>query len=93
MLYMSIYTNIYICIYKHIYAIYEHIYKYIYKHIHMPYMYILIYICTIQINDINYIVYMWSLIPNKYLMKRIAIVIILHHGKGKHEIPLGQRVM
>lgn len=81
------------------YAIYEHIYKYmyiqanIYISIYLCHIRIYSYICTIQINDINYIVYMWSLIPNKYLMKRIAIVIILHHGKGKHKIPLGQRVM
>lgn len=35
--------------------------------------------------------YVWNLIPSKYLMERIAIVIILHCGKGKGEISLSQR--
>lgn len=42
--------------------------------------------------SLDYIVYVWNLVPSKYLMKRTALLIILHHGKGKGEISSGQKV-
>lgn len=70
---------------------YMNIYTYIYMSMYMPCM--SIYEHIYKYMALNYIVYVWNLIPNKCLMKRVAIVIILHHGKGKREISLGQRVM